>query len=165
MPAYVAWSRGSPSGRYICLRPGEERPECLSLNLPVLSRFVYGLDKWTTVEKCARCLELDIGFYNQNLPGLVYSILQQAETLISGIDQEAGNEADFDITREYFRGLLVRVGVGSLSYFKKVNKDPYSEGEVLIGYTSQALTGEKVSQINIDGVSIPYQGGVQSAGQ
>jgi len=165
VPTYVMWARGAPSGKYICLRPGEERPESLSLNLPVQYSLLYGLDKWTSVEKCARRLELEIGFYDQDLPGLVYSILQLADALVSGIDQETDYEADSTVKNEYFRGLLVRARLGSLSSFEKVNKDPYSEGEVLINYTYQALKGEKILRIVVDGMSIPYEGYVQLANE
>jgi hypothetical protein len=153
VPAYVAWRRGSPSGRYICLRPGEDRPESLSLNLPVESRSVYGGVGPTTVKKCAKGLSLEIGFYDENLPGLVCSILQVAEKFSGTID------ADFVIAKEYFRGVLVRGSMmGLLSYYEKFSEDPCSEGQVLIPYNNQFLTGEKVLRIKVDGVSIPYEG-------
>ncbi len=158
VPTRAVFRRGPPYGRYICLRPGDDRPESLSLNLPVQQTVIYSSRGRTQVTQNARSLAIEIGFYDENLPWLVYSILRVAENFNS-----IGFEADFSIAKDYYRGLLVRSSIGGLSYYEKVVNDPYGEGEVLIDYSYQALTGEKVLRIIVDGVSIPYEGYVQSA--
>jgi hypothetical protein len=152
------WRYGPPTGRYVRLLPGEDLTESLVLNLPVESSFVYAT-KSTEVTKYASCIALEIGYYDEDLPALVRSIIQEAEKFSSTFN------ANFTIKIDYFRGLVVKTIFGSLEDFDSLNKDPYNDGNVLIPYSEQALTGEKVLQIYIDGVSIPYQGGVQLVSQ
>lgn len=153
VPTSNIWRR-SPAGRYILLRTGENWSESLSYDLPVNPRFLFSSQGETQVTQNARGLTLEIGFYDEDLPALIRSILKEADKF-SG----TSFDADFAIKKEYFRGLWVR---GSLGSFNIDNKDPYSEGKVVIPYNDQALTGEKVLQIKVDGVSIPYEGYVQS---
>jgi len=157
VPTSAIWRGDPPSGRYICLRPGEDLPESLSLNLPVQSSLVYADHGRTQVTQNARCLSLEIGFYDEDLPRLVYSILKEAEKF-PGFDVDSS----FDIKKIYFRGVMLRGSIGSLSYFEKFIKNPYGADGVYIGYTGQDFTGEKVLRIVVDGVSIPYEGYVQS---
>ncbi len=151
VPSHYGW-RSPPSGRYVRLHPGEIRPESLLLNLPVQFRFVYA-SRGTKVTKCARYIALEIGFYDEDLPALIRSILQEAEKF-------SGTVSDIDVAifKDYFRGLWVRERFGSLKFFDAINKDPYSEGWVEFYYPYQALTGEKILRILVDGVSIPYDG-------
>jgi hypothetical protein len=154
--------RVSPAGTYVRLRPGEILPESLVFDLPVQSRTVYASHGWTEVAEFAGRIALEIGFYDQDLPALIRSILQEAEKY-SGSSSSFNN--GFDIKEDYFRGLLVRDFLGPLEVFDAIYPDFYGEGKVLIPYSYQALTGEKVLQLLIDNISIPYQGYVQSANQ
>ena len=156
VPTSAIW-RLIPSGRYILLRPGENRTESIELDLPVQSKFIYTDPGLTEVAKHTRSIALEIGFYNEDLPAMVRTILQEADKFDG--TNFGGNQ---DIKKDYFRGLLVRSRLGSLQAFDKVNEDPYGEGKVLIRYSYQALTGEKVLRVLIDGVSIPYEGYAQA---
>jgi len=146
-----------PVGVYIRLRPGENRPESLVLNLPVQSQFVYAT-RGIKVTKCAGCINLEIGFYDVDLPALIRTIIQEAEKLGG-----TTSDVDFAIIKDYFRGLWVleRFG-GSLEYFDAQNEDPYGEGRVQFDYPYQSLAGEKILRILIDDVSIPYEGNIPS---
>ena len=156
VPTSAIW-RVRPVGEYILLRQGESRPESLALSLPIQPTFAYASKGPTEVTEFIKCIVLEIGFYDEDLPAMIRSILQAAENFIgttSGVDSA--------IIKDYFRGLLVKSSLGTLESFNTVNKDPYGEGNILITYSYQALTGEKVLSIKLDGVSIPYQGRVQS---
>jgi len=155
VPSRAIW-RIIPAGSYIILRQGEDRTESLSLNLPVQSRILYSSQGRTQVTRNARCLALEIGFYDEDLPALIRSIIIEADKFSGTFD------ADWAIKKEYFRGLQVRGCLGGLNSFYEINKDPYSEGQVVINYSYQAFTGEKVLRIEVDNVSIPYEGYVQS---
>jgi hypothetical protein len=148
-----------PYGRYIRIRRGETRQESLVLNLPVQTGILYPSHGSTYVTECARCM-VEIGFYDEDLPAMVRNILQVAEKL--GTTNFPSN---FAIIKDYFRGLGVREWFGPLEVFDALNPDFYVEGKVLITYSYQALTGEKVLRILIDGVSIPYDGYVQFTNQ
>ena len=60
--------------------------------------------------------------------------------------------------KTYFRGIAAR---RALTAYGLLNKDPYGEGRIYIDYSYQALTGEKVLRVEINGVSIPYDGRVE----
>ena len=156
VPTHLIWRSGPPSGMYVRLSPGEERLESLSLNLPVQPNFVFVGPGRTQVTQNARFLSLEIGFYDEDLPALVRSILAEAEKFNSTI-----YDANMDILKDYFKGLLVRGSLGGLDTFETINKDYLNKGQVVINYSYQALTGEKVLRITVDGVSIPYEGPVQ----
>ncbi|MBN2183610.1 MAG: hypothetical protein JW715_17005 [Sedimentisphaerales bacterium] len=157
-PPSHTWRYGPPTGRYVRLLPGEDMTESLVRDLPVESTILYA-SRSAEVTTNAACIALEIGYYDEDLPALVRSIIQEAEKFSGTFN------AHFTIMNDYFRGLVVKGTLGSLEDFDSFNKDPYNDGKVWIRYSSQALTGEKVLKINIDGVSIPYEGGVQSASQ
>jgi len=151
VPSSIIWHT-QPTGMYVRLGPGEDLFESLSLNLPVQSSFVFASAGRTRVTQNARCLTLEIGFYDEDLPGLILSIIQEADKI-----SDLRSVAATAMTKEYFRGLLVRTRMGGLSNIIEA----HSKGQVFIDYSWQALTGEKVLQIVVDGVSIPYEGAVQ----
>jgi len=152
VPSSIIW-RTQPTGKYVRLGPGEDLFESLSLNLPVQSSFVFAsAQRLTRVTQNARCLTLEIGFYDEDLPGLILSIIQEA-------DKFSGSRFDpvTAMKKEYFRGLLVRNRMGNVPNIIEA----HSKGQVFIDYSWQALTGEQILRIVVDGVSIPYEGGVQ----
>jgi len=151
VPSSKIWHT-QPTGLYVRLRPGEDLFESLSLNLPVQSSFVFASQGRTLVTQNARFLSLEIGFYDEDLPGLILSIIQEADKF-----SDLKCFAATAMTKEYFRGLLVRNRMGTLPSITEA----HSKGQVFICYSWQALTGEKVLRIVVDGVSIPYEGEVQ----
>ena len=151
VPSSIIWHT-QPTGLYVRLGPGEDLLESLSLNLPVQSSFVFASAGRTRVTQNARCLTLEIGFYDEDLPGLILSIIQEANKF-----SDLSCVAPTAMTKEYFRGLLVRTRMGNLPNIIEA----HSKGHVFIDYSWQSLTGEKVLRIVVDGVSIPYEGAVQ----
>jgi len=142
-----------PFGKYVRLGPGQERTEYLSLAVPIQARLVYTF-KEGKAEHATR-LVMQIGFYCQDFPEMVVGILSEAEKIIRP-DLDL-NDCNRPIIESYFGGLLVEYWLGGLSGFKESNKMLDLSEQVLIGYTYQALKGERFSEVVIDGVSIPYR--------
>lgn len=78
VPSSAIW-RIVPRGRYILLRPGENRTESIVLNLPVQSKFVYASPVLPEIAEHARSIALEIGFYDEDLPAMIRTILQEAD--------------------------------------------------------------------------------------
>jgi len=103
----------------------------------------------------ARRLVLEIGFYNEDLPGMIRDILEMVEKL-NCAPLDRGEYATPFFVR-YFKGIWIahQVFAGGLAYF---DEHVYQEGneEIVIPYSRQNLDGEQVLRIEIDGVHIPY---------
>ena len=140
-----------PHGRYVLLRSDQERTESLSLDVPVGPGTLFASGSGTSDR--ARRLILEIGFYNEDLPGIIRDILEMAEKL--NCARLESNEYDTDIFIRYFKGIWVAILFGGLSHFEE---NMYKEGseEIEIPYTWQRLCGEQVLRIVVDGVHIPY---------
>jgi hypothetical protein len=150
VPSTNVWHRPPAAGTYIRIGPGAAYPESLLLDLPVTRQSIYASPVAVEVPRTARCLALEIGYYDEDLPALVHSVLDTA-----GKFSTDTWSLDPNIERTYFRGLAVR---RALAGYDTKNKDPYGEGRVYIDYSYQALVGEKVLRMEVDGVAIPYAG-------
>ncbi len=153
IPAHVLWSQ-LPSARYVRLLPGEERTESLSLVIPLIHniRSLFADYPEITTEYVKR-LVLEIGFYNEDLPGMIRGILAVAEKIKSaGIDLLKENP---DITLLYFKGSWLDHYFGGLSSFNEANKNE-NDG-IEIPYHEQILMGEQVLRVTVDGVYISYE--------
>ena len=140
-----------PGGTYVLVQSGEDMSGSVSLDLPAESRRQFVSLGAPFLGRATR-LALEIGYYDEDLPGLIRGILRGAEGYVGPFRERS------EIKREYFRGLKVRDRLGGLSVFDRLNPAPYDDGLVYVRYSHQALTGEKVLRIDIDGVSIPYDG-------
>lgn len=154
VPTKRIWHRPPSPGTYTRLRPGAEQTESLQIDLPATTHFEYiDLDvqevAWTP-----RRLALEIGYYDTDLPALIGGIFAIADKF-----SLEGWSLYPEIRETYFRGLGVR---GALADFYDINKDPDGTGCVHIGYSYQALTGEKVLRMEVNGVAIPYKGRIES---
>jgi len=155
VPSWNLWYRRPSPATYVRLSPSGAREDEVSIELPAIPRFVYAsIGGAETVVCTIRRLVLEVGHYDEDLPALVRSILEVAD----GFSGESWT-IDPRIKKTYFRGLSVQ---GSLEAFDTLNEDPYGEGRVRIPYSYQALTGEKVLRIEIDGVAIPYSGQIET---
>ena len=147
--------RGSPTaGTYVRLTPGATQPESLTISLPVTPTFVYASQGTEVVDQIARHLVLEVGFYDEDLPALVHGIFKIADMF----RPEGGRFDPNAQTVAYFPGLAVR---GALAGFDDINKDPYRRGYAYVEYSHQALSGEKVLRIEINGLAIPYKGCIE----
>ena len=146
----VEWG-AIPIGRYVRLQPAQEYSESLSYALPVRPVFVY-IPERANAESAKR-LVLEIGFYDQDLPGLIRSIIEVVERLsCANVELE---DYESDIMRHYFKGLLIKGRFGGLEHFDESHQD-LSE-QFITAYTDQLL-GEQVLRIEVDGLYIPYKG-------
>jgi len=151
VPTIVYWPVW-PYGRYVLLRSGQERTESLSLDVPVHPRRVFA--RGEAASDHARRLVLEIGFYNEDLPGMIREILEMAEKLNCARLEPIEYRTAFFL--RYFKGIWIAHLFGGLSNFEKY---VYQEGseEITIPYTQQNLNGEQVLRIEVDGVHIPYE--------
>ena len=141
-----------PHGHYVLLHSGQERTESLSLDMPVHPLRVFENGRATADH--AKRLVLEIGFYNEDLPGMIREILEMAEKL--NCESLELSEYRTAFLLHYFKGLLIADQFGGLSNFEEYT---YQEGneEIVIPYTRQYLSGEQVLRIEVDGVHIPYE--------
>jgi len=134
-----------PIGRYIRLRAGERRIESLWLPLPVNLRNVFSASGVTREIVYPEQLTLEIGYYVEDLPMMVYSLLEEAE-------KTKGESTAHDLT------LIMKNIKGSL-YFNELNEGMTNrDDQVLIPYTDQGLKGEEVIKTTVDNIHIPYIG-------
>ena len=152
VPTIVYWPIW-PYGRYVLLRSGQERTESLSLDVPVHPRRLFASGE--AASDHARRLVLEIGFYNEDLPGMIREILEMAEKLNCARLEPSEYRTAFFM--RYFKGIWIAHQVfGGLSGFEEYT---YKEGseEITIPYTQQNLNGEQVLRIEVNGVHIPYE--------
>jgi hypothetical protein len=155
VPTIVQWTQW-PYGRYVLLRSGQERNESISLRMPVRPLRLFASGQATSDH--ARRLVVEIGFYNEDLPGMIHDIIETVEKL-NCAPLDPGEYASPFFVR-FFKGIWIERHVfpGGLAYFKE---HIYQEGneQILIPYSRQNLDGEKVLRIEVDGVHIPYEEG------
>ena len=153
VPCHMVWRAPPTPATYTRLSPGAVQPDSLLIDIPVAPRSIYATLDTAEVVQTVRCLALEIGYYDEDLPALVRRIFEVADEF----NPESWN-LDPNIREVYFRGLAVR---SALSGFYVINKDPYGEGRVYVEYSHQALAGEKVLRMQINGVAIPYKGRIE----
>jgi len=149
VPSSRMW-RDIPVGRYVRMAPGESLAESVQITLPASPRIQYANEYATESAQPVGRLALEIGYYDEDLPALIHSILDVAKK--SGLTSA---DVPVEILDTYFRGLRVR---GVLGSFDQMNPDPYGQGYVNIFFSSQALTGEKILRADVNNVSISYKG-------
>ena len=150
VPCSARW-RKAPVGTYVCIPPGSSLAESVQIALPASPTFLYAAsDREASVQAAARHLALEIGYYNEDLPALIHSIFAVAD-----MSRLTSRDVPPEILDTYFRGLRVR---GVLGSFDQMNPDPYGQGFVYIEYSGQALTGEKILRVDVNDISIPYEG-------
>jgi hypothetical protein len=144
--------REQPRGQYMRLRAGQSQTETLLLSLPVRHIPVFSSRDHTNYAVYVKRLTLEIGYYRGDLPAMVLHLLEGADEAI-----KEGRNSNLDSLRKY---------LGSVSYFNAVNEDLNFESRdehVVIPWSDQALEGERLLQLGLDGLHIPYSGEVQSS--
>jgi urease beta subunit len=149
VPSNRVW-RIEPVGKYVRIAPGGSLAESLQIPVPVSPSVLYTTASTPESAQPVRRMALEIGYYDEDLPALVHSIFAVADK--SGLTTR---DIPSSILDTYFRGVRVR---GALWSFDQVNPDPYGQGFVYIDYSWQALTGEKVLRVDVNDVSIAYEG-------
>jgi len=142
------------AGRFVRLRAGEERTEFFSDTVPVRPFTLYENDKAYVEYANASRLVLEIGFYDEDLPGMILHIVEIVEKLGCEIDWKVLSWDDREIITRYFGGFVIESAFNRNAYFS----DSVKEGEqVTIPYMWPVLRGEKILRWTVDGVSIPYK--------
>jgi len=151
-----------PVGRYVLLRSGQEWSESLSLDVPIGPTHLFASGLATSDH--ARRLVLEIGFYNEDLPGMIRDILEMAEKMNCASLEPGEYTRDFFI--RYFKGIWIAEMLGGLSHFEEYMYNEGSE-EIKIPYFrySRQNFNEQVLRIEVDGVYIPYDVNSTSHGQ
>ena len=149
VPAFNVWF-ATPEGKYVRMRPGEERLESLSLNIPISASWLFVGERWSTLSFATiKRIQLEIGYYDEDLPGLIRDIVTEAE--------KYNPQRPYDykgIIADYFPGFLVYFDFEGLAGFEGVYVNGSDEIGVLYSY--QALKGEQVLRATVEPVSIPY---------
>ncbi len=139
-------SRNQPIGRYVRVGRGGARTETMSFHLPVHHQRVFLGARGLRPSEHASRLVLEIGYYEGNLPETVFQMLEEAE--------RAGPTKPGTVPA-YGTGLVGALG-GSV-YFNSPNEVVNDRDEqVIIPWTDQALRGEKVVQMVVNDLAIPY---------
>ncbi|MBN1362386.1 MAG: hypothetical protein JW993_17455 [Sedimentisphaerales bacterium] len=145
---------------YVRLRPDREKVESCSLPVPVPQYPVFG--PLYAHGAYADRLTLEIGYYDEDLPGLILKMVDLAEQLGCDTSLQSPLYGSADPTgflQRFFAGLMIARGfhLDSWAYFR--NSVMSGGDEVILPYMWQALNGERVLRVTIDPVTIPYKGG------
>jgi len=139
-----------PGCVYVRLAPGEDRTESLSLALPVEPYGVFVENEELGRGQRATRLVLEIGFYDRDLPTVIYAILAQAEKFTGEVISPHGY-----ILQRYFPGLLIKKHFESFSLFNDTHQKEISNGWLGFGYMYEPRLGEQVLRLEVNGVHIP----------
>lgn len=132
------------AGMYVRLRAGEDRSGSLSLTVPVHPRNVYEAGRRAKGLEYATRLAIEIGYYTGDLPEMIRGILEKTEkTSDTSLDKNL---------------VWIKRWLGDIQYFfNEINKDLNLTEKILIPYNWQALKGEHILRITVDGLLIPYE--------
>jgi len=136
---------GIPYFRYVLLRAGKTLTESVKCSLPFHPQYGFGdgLRRQTRGLEYATRLAIEIGYYTDNLPERIRSVLEKADKI---------NTAKSDDDRKikyYFRNSL---------YYNKISEIlRQRDEEVLVPYTYQWFKGEQVIRKVAEDVHIPYE--------
>lgn len=139
--------------RYVRLPPGQEKAESISLTVPIRP---YRISEGESgnAEYAGR-LALEIGFYDEDLPGLILQIVELAEKL--NCDLDVGLQDFREIRERFFGGRMIAQAFKHLLGFSESVTSAASGGDELnIHYMGPVLNGEKVLRLEVNGVHIPY---------
>ena len=140
------------TGRYVRLRPGQERADSLLVTLPPTTNQYF--DAEIGRAKYTSRLALEIGYYDEDLRSLILNTVEVADKL--GCDTSTLTHEYHQIYNRYFPGLLLALEFNhrlSSQFRDSVN----SQGdEILMPPMSWGgiHLGEKVLRLTVDGVYI-----------
>ena len=147
LPANPQMSFPTCNGRYVRLRAGQILTESVSLTIPIYPYHGFAGGRKTRGLEHATRLTIEIGYYAGDLPGMVRRIIAEDEKnprIIPAVDPYYTKTIG-----GWFRGLL---GFNKLNELVRSRDD-----EVLIPFTSQAFTGERVLRVAADDLHIQYE--------
>jgi hypothetical protein len=141
--------------RYVRLRPGEEKVESVFVVLPVRPYRMSASNKATNAEYAER-MALEIGYYDEDLPGLILEIVEISEHL--NIDFSVGYHGfRKDVSDRFFGGPIVALLFKGMLGFEPNVRSAEANGEMWMPHFYKVRMGERILRIEVDGVSIPYK--------
>jgi len=152
----MSWYEYPPiGGRYVRLRPSEEKAESVFAALPVRPYRMTVANKVTNAEYAER-LALEIGYYDEDLPALILEIVEKSEHL--NIDFSVGYHGFSKGVRDrFFGGPIVALLFKGMLDFEPSVRSADADGEMWMPDLDGIRMGEKILRIEIEGVSIPYK--------
>ncbi len=150
----IEWEFPFYRARYERLRPGEERVEAFPFSVPVRPFYIMELPHANA--EYAQRLAVEIGFYDEDLAGLISNVAGVAEKLACDptIDTRILDENDMMITDRFFGGW----GVARIFRDPDIrNAVTSGADQIIIPYVGQSLNGEQVLRLVIENVSIRYE--------
>lgn len=149
----IWWEFPFHRARYVRLRSGQEKTESASFSVPVRPYPVFGHLR-ANAEYAGR-LALEIGFYDEDLPGLILQIVELAEKINCNLNVSVlGFE---EICDRFFGGWTIAGAFNNASFAYFRNSVTSGGDEVAIPYMGRGLNGEQILRVTVDGVSIPYK--------
>jgi hypothetical protein len=151
-PGWEHW----PWVRFIRLRPGQEKEDSISLTVPVSPYTEFSHQRGNA--EYARRVAIEIGFYDEDLRGLILGIVDLTERLncdISLLNTVVAPESQ--ILKRFFAGVYVAQVFHDESFRGFQNKVLSDGDEISMPFMGQLFHGEQILRIEIDGVSIPYK--------
>lgn len=137
---------------YVRLHPGQEKADAVSIDLPVRQISILKLIRASA--EFAKRLVMEIGFYDEDLPGLILQIVEVNNKLNCDIHASLGDNG-YEICNRFFPGhLIAGAYYNNIGLKESVASD---DGEVRIPYMGQRLNGEQILRIEVDGLSIPLK--------
>jgi len=158
----MRWEFPFPRFRYSRLRPGQEKAESLSHSLPVTPATLFSSSQGNA--KYAKRLTVEVGFYDEDLAGLIVDIAEMAQELTCDTSLHSAaspsldpNDEAMELSRRFFAGVFIArfYNLESFDYFR--NSVASGGDEIIAPYLFQTLRGEQVLRIEVDNVSIPYK--------
>jgi len=160
----IIWEFPFPRFRYARLRPGQEKVKSLSLPVPVEPSLLFKTSLGNA--EFAKRLIIEIGFYDEDLSGLIVDIAELAQKLgcdlsvsspvaISATDPK--DERTVQLRQRFFEGPFIARAfyLESFEYFR--NSVTSGGDEIIAPYLFQTLNGEQALRIEVDNMSIPYK--------
>jgi hypothetical protein len=141
--------------RYVRLGSGQEKVEFVSLDVPIQPYRISEGESGNA--KYAKRLVLEIGFFNEDLPGLILQIVELADKLNCDLSIGFPDSNDLRIVDRFFAGRNIAQAFNYLIGFSESVMSASGDGEFTIHYLGPVLNGEQVLHATIDGVSIPYK--------
>ena len=138
---------------YIRLYPGQEKVYTYHINVPIRQGGVFTTER--TNAEFAKRLVMEIGFYDEDLPGLILQIIDINNKLNCDINEVDFDDNDLDILERFFPGWQVARAYSHDAIFR--NGVTSGRDRIQIPYMGKVLNGEKILRIEIDGLSIPLE--------
>jgi hypothetical protein len=139
----------SPLGSYVRLKPGQQRSESLSLESPIQCRRILSHAQPTGKILYVDRLSLQIGFYRGDLPATIRDILAEAE---ERWERYQDDSIPLESLPEDYLSDLILCQLNA----RNRRLDGTTE-QVVIPYSSQKLKGERVLEVIVDGLYLPYE--------